>query len=127
MHGRPWEELYQIADDIIPYIEANYRVLASQEYRAIAGLSMGGGQTFNIGLRNTDKFAWIGIFSSGMFGGVQGGYGAFDPEKQIPGLLTKSGAFNQSLKLLYPISLVESRIQDTNIPKKQLIPLKKIN
>ncbi len=90
-----------IINDIIPYIEANYRVLASQEFRAIAGLSMGGGQTFNIGLRNTDKFAWIGIFSSGMFGGVQGGYGAFDPEKQIPGLLTKSGAFNQSLRLFY--------------------------
>jgi enterochelin esterase-like enzyme len=90
-----------IVNDIIPYIEANYRVLASQENRAIAGLSMGGGQTFNIGLRNTDKFGWIGIFSSGMFGGVQGGYGAFDPEKQIPGLLTKSGAFNQSLKLFY--------------------------
>lgn len=90
-----------IINDIIPYIEANYRVLASQENRAIAGLSMGGGQTFNIGLRNTDKFAWIGIFSSGMFGGVQGGYGAYDPEQQIPGLLTKSGAFNQSLKLFY--------------------------
>src|SRR5512136_2938314 len=90
-----------IVNDIIPYIEANYRVLASQEYRAIAGLSMGGGQTFNIGLRNTDKFAWIGIFSSGMFGGVRGGYGAFDPEQQIPGLLTKSSAFNQRLKLFY--------------------------
>jgi len=90
-----------IVNDIIPYIETNYRALASQENRAIAGLSMGGGQTFNIGLRNTDKFAWIGIFSSGMFGSVQGGYGAFDPEQQIPGLLTKPGDFNQSLKLFY--------------------------
>ena len=89
-----------LVNDILPYIEANYKVLASKEYRAVAGLSMGGGQAFNIGLKNTDKFAWIGIFSTGMFGGVQG-YAAFDAEKQIPGLLTKSGSFNSSLKLFY--------------------------
>jgi enterochelin esterase family protein len=90
-----------LVKDVVPYIESHYRVIKDKNNRAVAGLSMGGGQTFNIGLRNTDKFAWIGIFSSGMFGGVQGGYGAYDPEKQIPGLLTKSGDFNQSLKLFY--------------------------
>lgn len=88
-----------LMNDIIPYIESHYRVLANAENRAIAGLSMGGGQSYNLGL-GTDKFAWIGIFSSGIFGGVQG-LGNYDPEKQFPGLLTKSGSFNKRLKLLY--------------------------
>lgn len=50
--------------DIIPYIEKKYPVLKDRESRAIAGLSMGGGQSLNIGLLNLDKFAWIGGFSS---------------------------------------------------------------
>lgn len=90
-----------VLKDIMPYIEAHYRVLPGPENSAIAGLSMGGGQAYNIGLRNIDKFAWIGVFSSGLFGGVQGGYGNFEPEKQIPGLLSNSNSFNKSLKLLY--------------------------
>jgi enterochelin esterase-like enzyme len=49
--------------DLIPYIEANYPVLTDRMYRALAGLSMGGGQTLNIGLNNLDWFAWIGAFS----------------------------------------------------------------
>ncbi|MNI10301.1 Endo-1,4-beta-xylanase Z precursor [compost metagenome] len=49
--------------DLIPYIEANYRVLTDRTHRAIAGLSMGGGQSLNIGLNNLDRFAWIGAFS----------------------------------------------------------------
>lgn len=50
--------------DLIPYIEKNYPVLSDREHRAIAGLSMGGGQSLNFGLGNLDKFAWIGGFSS---------------------------------------------------------------
>ncbi|WP_198015832.1 alpha/beta hydrolase [Paenibacillus sp. HW567] len=49
--------------DLIPYIEANYSVLTDRMHRAIAGLSMGGGQSLNIGLNNLDRFAWIGAFS----------------------------------------------------------------
>jgi enterochelin esterase-like enzyme len=49
--------------DLIPYIEANYSVLSDRLHRAIAGLSMGGGQSLNIGLNNLDQFAWIGAFS----------------------------------------------------------------
>jgi len=90
-----------VVKDIMPYVEAHYRVLPGPENSAIAGLSMGGGQAYNVGLRNTDKFAWIGVFSSGLFGGVQGGYGNFDPENQIPGLLSNSSSFNKSLRLLY--------------------------
>jgi enterochelin esterase-like enzyme len=50
--------------DLIPYIEKNYPVLRDRENRAIAGLSMGGGQSLNFGLGNLDKFAWVGGFSS---------------------------------------------------------------
>jgi enterochelin esterase-like enzyme len=50
--------------DLIPYIEQHYKVLADRKSRAIAGLSMGGGQALNFGLGNLDKFAWIGGFSS---------------------------------------------------------------
>jgi enterochelin esterase-like enzyme len=50
--------------DLIPYIEKNYPVIKDAEHRAIAGLSMGGGQSLNFGLGNLDKFAWVGGFSS---------------------------------------------------------------
>lgn len=53
-----------LLDDLIPYVEKNYPVIADREHRAIAGLSMGGGQSLNFGLGNLDKFAWVGGFSS---------------------------------------------------------------
>ena len=46
-------------EELIPFIDANYRTLANRESRAIAGLSMGGGQTLRFGLRNLDRFAWV--------------------------------------------------------------------
>ncbi len=53
-----------LLDDVIPAIEAQFSVDNSREQRAIAGLSMGGGQSFNFGLGNLDTFAWIGPFSA---------------------------------------------------------------
>lgn len=53
-----------LLNDLIPFIEKKYPVLAAREHRAIAGLSMGGGQSLNFGLGNLDKFAWVGGFSS---------------------------------------------------------------
>ena len=53
-----------LISDLIPYIEKHYPVYTDREHRAIAGLSMGGGQSLNFGLGNLDKFAWIGGFSS---------------------------------------------------------------
>jgi enterochelin esterase family protein len=52
-----------LLDDVIPFVEANYRVKTSRENRAIAGLSMGGEQAVFIGLNHLDRFAWIGSFS----------------------------------------------------------------
>ena len=54
-----------LIEDLIPYIDANYRTLADQPHRAMAGLSMGGMQTHSITLANLDKFSHIGIFSGG--------------------------------------------------------------
>nr|WP_319398989.1 alpha/beta hydrolase-fold protein [uncultured Carboxylicivirga sp.] len=53
-----------LLNDLIPFIEHSYSVLTDREHRAIAGLSMGGGQSLNIGLSNLNQFAWIGGFSS---------------------------------------------------------------
>ena len=53
-----------LLNDLIPFIEKKYPVLIDREHRAIAGLSMGGGQSLNFGLGNLDKFAWVGGFSS---------------------------------------------------------------
>lgn len=54
-----------LIDDLIPYVESNYRVIADQQHRAMAGLSMGGMQTRLITLANLDKFSQIGMFSGG--------------------------------------------------------------
>jgi len=53
-----------LLNDLIPFIEKSYPVINDAEHRAIAGLSMGGGQSLNFGLGNLDQFAWVGGFSS---------------------------------------------------------------
>jgi enterochelin esterase-like enzyme len=54
-----------LIDELIPYIDANFRTLADQPHRAMAGLSMGGAQTRTISLKHLDKFSHIGLFSGG--------------------------------------------------------------
>lgn len=103
----------ELLTDVLPVIEKNYRIYTDQQHRAVAGLSMGGGQSFYIGLRYVDKFDWVGVFSTGLFGGIA--EANFDAEKTIPGLLTNNPAFNKSLKLFY-ISVGEQdpRLDATN-------------
>ena len=60
--GKPFED--DLIKDIIPFTESHYSVKTDRESRALAGLSMGGGQSLNIGLGNLDTFAWVGGFSS---------------------------------------------------------------
>ncbi|MEK7951761.1 alpha/beta hydrolase [Luteolibacter soli] len=55
---------HDLLDDLIPAIESRYSTRQDRESRALAGLSMGGGQTLNFGLGHLDTFAWIGAFSS---------------------------------------------------------------
>jgi enterochelin esterase-like enzyme len=57
----------ELKQSIIPFVEKNYRVKAEAQYRALAGLSMGGIQTLYAGVRNTDMFSYLGVFSSGWF------------------------------------------------------------
>lgn len=90
------EELKEI---IIPFVEKNYRVNTNREQRAIAGLSMGGGTSFRVGMLNTNTFASVGVFSSSAFMGKDGNI--FDAETQIPGILSNPDKFNKQLKLLY--------------------------
>ena len=53
-----------LLDDVIPAVQSRYSVYTDREHRALAGLSMGGGQTLNFGLGHPDVFAWVGAFSS---------------------------------------------------------------
>ena len=74
----------------MPFVEANYRVKTDAANRAIAGLSMGGGQALAIGLQHPDRFAWVGGFSSGI-----------PDQDSLAGLLAQPEAANQQLKLLW--------------------------
>jgi enterochelin esterase family protein len=77
--------------DVMPYIEKHYRVMTDRPHTAIAGLSMGGSQTLNIAIPNLGRFAYIGVFSSGLIGefpaaprGVRGGEAAAPPTPPTP-------------------------------------------
>ena len=83
----------QIISDVIPMVDATYRTIPDREHRAMAGLSLGGTQTYQITQENLDKFAYIGIFSAPFgFPGVENGYG---------GLLSKPAEFAEQVKVFY--------------------------
>jgi enterochelin esterase-like enzyme len=82
-----------IIKDLIPTIDANFRTIADREHRAMAGLSLGGTQTYQITQANLDKFAYIGIFSAPFgFPGIETGYN---------GLLAKPEEFAKQVKVFY--------------------------
>ena len=62
----PDEFVQDFVTDVMPYVEKTYRVLNDRANRAIAGLSMGGNQTLNIALPHQEKFAYVGVYSSGL-------------------------------------------------------------
>jgi enterochelin esterase family protein len=82
--------------DLIPMVERTYRVAPGRENRAMAGLSMGGMQSFQTVLANIDKFAYLGGFS-----GSSGGRGGFDPKTSHNGVMADAGEFNRKIKLLF--------------------------
>ena len=104
MMGMPRPDTPQAADmyrafsdellaHIIPYVEANYRVAADREHRAIAGFSRGGGQSLFTAFNNPDKFAWIGSYAAYL-----------TPEvcnQHFPDLFSKPDETNARLKLLW--------------------------
>ena len=81
--------------DILPYIEKNYPVIKNRKGRAVAGLSMGGGQSFFIAFRNVETFANVGIFSSGLIGASAIGGAPFDAEQHFPGMYTNPAKYNK--------------------------------
>lgn len=90
--GRPRFDFSAFAkimtEELIPFIDANYRTIADQPHRAMAGLSMGGAQTRQITLANLDKFSHIGLFSGGSIA-------ANDPAVADP------STFKQKVKVLF--------------------------
>ena len=84
--------------DLIPMVDSTYRTIPDREHRAMAGLSMGGMQTFQITLNHLDTFAYIGGFSGA--GGGPGG-GVFDPKTAHRGVMADADAFNKKVHLVW--------------------------
>jgi enterochelin esterase family protein len=80
--------------ELIPMIDATYRTRSNRINRAMAGLSMGGGQTLNIALRHPEQFAWIGAFSSPPRGG-------FEVATAYDGAFRNPATFNKRVRLLW--------------------------
>ena len=78
-----------LLNDLIPYIDANFRTKTDRENRAMAGLSWGGHQTFDIVLTNLDKFSYMGTFSGAIFG--------LDLKTAYNGVFTNPEAFNKQI------------------------------
>src|SRR5580658_813732 len=85
---------------IIPYVEKTYRVPATRENRAIAGLSMGGAETLRAAPSNLDKFAWNGVFSMGLQEGMKAGVNA-DFVLRNPAFFADPEKTNQQIRLFW--------------------------
>jgi enterochelin esterase-like enzyme len=82
-----------LLNDLIPYIDANFRTKSDREHRAMAGLSWGGHQTFDVVLQNLDKFAWMGTFSGAIFG--------LDVKTAYNGVFANADEFNKKIHYFY--------------------------
>ena len=101
--GYNWEGMQPFREEmlrhIIPTVEKQFRVKKDRKYRAMAGLSMGGGQSFYVGLRSPEVFSHVGVFSTGVFGGIASATN-LDPEREIPGIYSATETFNRQFDLL---------------------------
>ena len=82
-----------LLNDLIPYIDQHFRTKADRENRAMAGLSWGGHQTFDVVLQNLDKFAWLGTFSGAIFG--------LDVKTAYDGVFANADEFNKKVHYMY--------------------------
>ena len=82
-----------LLNDLIPYIDANFRTKTDRDNRAMAGLSWGGHQTFDIVFNNMDKFAWVGTFSGAIFG--------LDVKTAYNGVFANADEFNKKIHYMY--------------------------
>ena len=121
--GYSWQGMQafrsELLENVIPFVEKSYRVKKDRKSRAMCGLSMGGGQSFYIGLRDPEEFANVGVFSTGMFGGIQGASN-FDLEAEVPGILSDTKTFNDQFDVFFmSCGEQDPRIEYTrNIVKK---------
>jgi len=82
-----------LLNDLIPYIDRTFRTRTDRDNRAMAGLSWGGHQTFDVVLQNLDKFAWMATFSGAIFG--------LDVKTAYNGVFTDAETFNKQIHYLY--------------------------
>ena len=82
-----------LINDLIPYIDNNFRTKSDRENRAMAGLSWGGHQTFDVVLNNMDKFSYMGAFSGAIFG--------LDVKTAYNGIFTRPDEFNKQIHYLF--------------------------
>ncbi len=93
-HARYGKSFYKvIIDELIPTIDKTFRTLTDRDHRAMAGLSWGGHETFDVTLTNLDKFSYIGGFSGAIFG--------LDAKKAYDGVFAKSEEFNKKVHYLF--------------------------
>jgi len=90
----------ELTEVIIPFVDQHFRTISDPQHRALSGLSMGGGQSFFVGLQHTELFSYIGVFSTGVFGGIRETK-SFDAEAAMPGLLSQHEKYNKALKVFY--------------------------
>lgn len=91
-------------NDVMPYVEKHYRAMTDRAHTAIAGLSMGGGQSLNISMSHLDRFAYIGVYSAGVFSFGRGGPSAPTPPsewEQQRAQMLDDAALKPGLKLLW--------------------------
>jgi enterochelin esterase family protein len=84
----------ELLKEIVPFVEKHYRVHTGREHRALAGLSMGGGQTLRVVTTHPDQFAYVGVWSAGLFGG-----NAAEFEKRNEAFFKNADKVNKSVKL----------------------------
>ena len=90
-------------NDLIPTIDAQFRTLRDRDHRAMAGLSWGGHQTFDIVLQHTDQFSYMGTFSGAIFG--------LDVKTAYDGIFTRPDEFNKNIHYLFMMSGTEGMDQ----------------
>jgi enterochelin esterase-like enzyme len=109
----------ELLKDVVPFVEKNYRVLAGRDNRAIAGLSMGGGQTTRVITTNPDQFAYVAVWSAGVNPQTTA-----DFEKRAAALLDHAEQANKQIKL-FSISCGEKDTLAFNGSKNLVEILKK--
>jgi enterochelin esterase family protein len=128
-----------MVNDLIPWVDANFRTLADKDHRGMAGLSMGGGQTATVTMVNLDKFSYIGLFSGGaaVGGGGRGRGGApgaapaaapapapaaapatLDLKTIYSGAMADPAEFNKKVKVLFMAFGTEPPIENPEGLKK---------